>query len=74
MAATDYPLLAYMLMRDYDELLDWAEMFSLKHPDNIDGYNALISLAEKKLRFCHTLELTNLSPLPPYKTEKDIKK
>jgi hypothetical protein len=55
------------LMNDYTILLVRIENFGLKYPDNIDGYNYLIDIANEKLAMAQGLGVTTLPPLPAKK-------
>jgi hypothetical protein len=57
----------FALMNEYNILLDKIENFSLKYPDNKDGYNYLIDYAQEKLIMAQGLGVTALPPLPKKK-------
>jgi hypothetical protein len=55
------------VLLEYENYLLRAENFSLKHPDEIHGYNMLLEEAELKRRIAINLGAIELKPLPPYK-------
>jgi hypothetical protein len=64
--ATDHELqLTYVIQ--YQEALTDLKMFDLQFPDNKDGYNALIDIAQRHYERASATGMTALAPLPPKK-------
>jgi hypothetical protein len=42
-------------------------MFNLEHPDNVDGYNALVDIASRAYERAKIVGMDTLAPIPPKK-------
>jgi hypothetical protein len=60
-------VLVAILILEYQAILPKIGVFGLKHPDNIEGYNVLIDVAEDIQLRAQAAGFTELPPLPKRK-------
>jgi hypothetical protein len=64
--ATEYELRNVYIL-EYQSILKQIELFGLKYPDNKDGYNSLIDVAEDIKQRAENAGCQSLTPLPTRK-------
>ncbi|MDR0943081.1 MAG: hypothetical protein LBM41_00925 [Ruminococcus sp.] len=54
-------------LRRYQDALTDIKLFDTKFPDNVDGHNFLVEVAQRALTHLQILKKCNVEPLPPLK-------
>jgi hypothetical protein len=64
---SDDMALILRLMGNYHDSLKNAKLYGLKFPNDKDGYNFMVDLAEEQRQTCIIMGIKNLKDLPPKK-------